>query len=313
MSKRKKVETEGVSSRSSYGLKDLPSSASKFTKEDVEALNATFKSAFNESEIIPDVEAMNTPHDHFLLNLSSNMLRRPDFDVDNIHGLLDEYVKTFINNLHRIVMNLGLDIDTDESKTDSLVTYMLTRFAKFDRWPFGVRVNEYYRLFVSDKKVSTKPEFVVDKKGVAIIIVVLDKHLNNVFLPDFGESQMLAEILACGFENLHISRVFMEQTILAVRVISSYITFYKAKIPVAYWKELPRGLSRKQSITILRWPGGNDPKTGLDLVKLARRLTVLTALIKIRESLLREEKEENKEGEDKEEDEEDEGEDEQLL
>ncbi|CAG8840960.1 4307_t:CDS:2, partial [Gigaspora margarita] len=245
MSKRKKVETEGVSSRSSYGLKDLPSSASKFTKEDVEALNATFKSASNESEVIPDVE---------------------DFDVDNIHGLSDEYVKTFINNLHRVVVNLGLDIGTDESKTDSLVTYMLTRFAEFDRWPFGVRVKEYYRLFVSDKKVSTKPEFVVDKKGVAMIIVVLDKHLNNVFLPDFGESQMLAEILA---------------TILAVRVISSYVTFYKAKIPVAYWKELPRGLPRKQSITILRWPGGNDPKTGLDLAKPAGRLTVLTALIKI--------------------------------
>ncbi|CAG8747143.1 1907_t:CDS:1, partial [Acaulospora colombiana] len=88
MSKRKKVETEGVSppapkrksiriarqesltgatsslrissgssssARSSYGLKDLPSSASKFALEDVEALNATFKSASNQNEVIPDV------------------------------------------------------------------------------------------------------------------------------------------------------------------------------------------------------------------------------------------------------------------
>ncbi|CAG8480498.1 24581_t:CDS:2 [Dentiscutata erythropus] len=47
-----------ISSRSSYDLKDLPSSASKFAEEDVEALNATFKSASNESEVIPDVEGL---------------------------------------------------------------------------------------------------------------------------------------------------------------------------------------------------------------------------------------------------------------
>lgn len=290
------------SSRSSYALKDLPSSASKFSREDVEALNATFKSASNESEVIPDVEATNIPH-HFLLNLSNEMLRSPVFDVDNIHGLSDEYVKTFINNLHRVVANAGLDIGTDESKTDSLVAYMLTRFAEFDRWPFGVRIKEYYRLSVCDQTVSAKPEFVVDKKGV-VMVVVEDKHLKNVFVPNFGESQIFAEILACAYDNLRISRVFTEQTIFAVRFISSNVTFYKVNIPAAYWEELQRGLPRKQSITVLRWPGENDPKTGLDLAEPAGRLTVLTALIKIRESLLREEEEENEEGEDEEEDEE---------
>jgi hypothetical protein len=44
---------------SSYGLKDLPSSASKFTEEDVEALKATFQPASNEEDVIPDLEGRN--------------------------------------------------------------------------------------------------------------------------------------------------------------------------------------------------------------------------------------------------------------
>ena len=80
-----------------------------------------------------------------------------------------------------------------------------------------------------------------------------------------------------------------DQTIFAVRVISSYVTFYKAVVPAAYWKELKRGLPRKQSITILRWPGGDNPESGLDLAEPAGRHLVLEALVKLHESLLQEE------------------------
>ncbi|CAG8599142.1 11351_t:CDS:2 [Paraglomus occultum] len=249
----------------------------------MEALNATFKSASNVNEVIPNVQGTNIPRHYFLPNLSSDMLRRPDFDVNTIPGISDKYVQAFVKNLHRVVMNAGVDIGTDESKTDSLVNHMLTRFAEFDGEPFGLRVKEYYRLVVSDKRVSAKPEFVIDKKEVAMIVVE-DKHLKNVIAPDFGEAQMLAEILACGYENVRLS--ITDQTILAVRVISSYVTFYKAEIPVAYWRELRRGLPQKQSITILRWPGRNDPNAGLDLAEPIGRRSVLTALIKIRDSLL---------------------------
>ena len=45
--------------RSSYDLKDLPCSASKFTEENIGALNATFVPASNENEVIPAVEGKN--------------------------------------------------------------------------------------------------------------------------------------------------------------------------------------------------------------------------------------------------------------
>ena len=48
------------SSRSSYGLNDLPPSASKFAREDMEALNATFIPAVDENEVIPNVRGKNS-------------------------------------------------------------------------------------------------------------------------------------------------------------------------------------------------------------------------------------------------------------
>ena len=107
----------------------------------------------------------------------------------------------------------------------------------------------------------------------------------------FGEAQIIAEILACGNENMHRSCAVTDQTIFAVRFISSYITFYKAEIPAAYWRELARGLPQKQSITVLRWPGDNNPKSGLDLAEPAGRRSVLEALAKLRKSLLQEDEE----------------------
>ncbi len=36
-------------------------------------------------------------------------------------------------------MNLGVDVGTDESKTDSLVSLLLNHAFEFDGWPFGIR------------------------------------------------------------------------------------------------------------------------------------------------------------------------------
>ena len=76
---------------------------------------------------------------------------------------------------------------------------------------------------------------------------------------------------------------------MSVRLI---LTFYKAVVPAAYWKELKRGLPRKQSITILRWPGGDNPESGLDLAEPAGRRSALEALVKLRESFLQEDEDE---------------------
>ena len=58
---------------------------------------------------------------------------------------------------------------------------------------------------------------------------------------------MPIQILACGNED---------QTIFAMRVISTYVTFYKALIPVKYWSELYNGLPEETSVKLKDGHGG---------------------------------------------------------
>jgi hypothetical protein len=105
-------------------------------------------------------------------------------------------------------------------------------------------------------------------------------------LNGFGEYQLAAEILACGYENMLDDTV--DQEIFALRVISTYVTFYRAKIPASYWKEFVVGLPKKQSIVIKRWPKENNRRNNsLNLAEPSGRKTVITELIKIRQYLLK--------------------------
>ncbi|PKY42652.1 hypothetical protein RhiirA4_397730, partial [Rhizophagus irregularis] len=69
-------------------------------------------------------------------------------------------------------------------------------------------------------------------------------------------------------------RVARDQTIYVVRIISIYVTFYKAVIPASYLIELGEGLPQEQSVVsvvILRWPGENIPEAGLNIAEPERR------------------------------------------
>jgi len=74
-----------------------------------------------------------------------------------------------------------------------------------------------------------------------------------------------------------------------MRVISTYVTFYKAVIPAEYWSEFKHGLPKETSVNVKRWPGVNGKQDGLDLVEPDGRREVLGALTKIRQFLLRNE------------------------
>ena len=118
-----------------------------------------------------------------------------------------------------------------------------------------------------------------------------DKHLRNVRPNNgFGESQISAEILACANENIRNEGYrYYDQTLRAIRTISHYVTFYKADIPAAYWRELEDGVPHSQSVEVQRWPRENTLESGFDLAQPAGRRAVLKALVQIRESLLQEE------------------------
>jgi hypothetical protein len=100
-------------------------------------------------------------------------------------------------------------------------------------------------------------------------------------------------MLASGSENMRpffrTKEHYRDQTVFAVRVISTYVTFYKAVISAGYWKELDRGrrgLPKDHSVEIQRWPAENFPRAGIDLAEPDGRRTVLSSLIKIRQFLL---------------------------
>ncbi|PKC69445.1 hypothetical protein RhiirA1_415679 [Rhizophagus irregularis] len=96
------------------------------------------------------------------------------------------------------------------------------------------------------------------------MISVEDKHLQTIGLSKgYGEWQIVAEILACSDENMRQARVARDQTIYVVRIISIYVTFYKAVISASYLIELGEGLPQEQSVVILRWPGENILEAGL--------------------------------------------------
>ena len=79
---------------------------------------------------------------------------------------------------------------------------------------------------------------------------------------------------------------YRDQTIFAVRVVSTYVTFYKAFIPAKYWHEIYYGLPNEQSIEILRWPAEVRVIDGFNLAEPDGRRSVLTSLTKLRQFLL---------------------------
>ena len=106
----------------------------------------------------------------------------------------------------------------------------------------------------------------------------------------FLEVQIAGEILAGGSDNTREGDEVhsTDQEMFAIRVISTYVTFYRTKISALYWRELARdrGLPKKQSVMIKRWPGKNGKTTGLNLAQPDGRKAVITDLIKIRQYLL---------------------------
>ncbi|CAG8625281.1 8076_t:CDS:2, partial [Paraglomus occultum] len=149
------------------------------------------------------------------------------------------------------------------------------------------------RLVIKENQfVSADPEFVIANQKLSMVVIE-DKHIKNVWKPSgFGETQIAVQIVACGSENIRATSEddFSDQTLFAMRVISTYVTFYKAFIPGKYWAELYYGLPKETSVNVQRWPGQNGKKRGLDLVEADGRREVLGALTKIRQFLLRNER-----------------------
>ncbi|KAF0494330.1 hypothetical protein F8M41_021273 [Gigaspora margarita] len=243
-----------ISSREETGLIRISPSASKFLKEDLEALKIVFRPASSEDAVIPAVNIKNYPKKYEVPEIDPLVLSNRNFNVNNYK-----------------------------------VSDVLVQVADMDGWPFKLRHHPFCELVIGGKSVTARPEFVIDKDRIAVVID--DKHLKNRMLTkrsDYGEVQLAAEILACGSANLReiYEDEYVDQEIFAIRVISTYFTFYRTVITASYWEELDFGLPKKQLVVIERWPPKNGKDEGLDIAEIGGRKVVLTSLAKIREYLL---------------------------
>ncbi|KAF0514528.1 hypothetical protein F8M41_017574 [Gigaspora margarita] len=189
-----------------------------------------------------------------------------------------------------VVENERVATGTGESRTDTLVDDLL-RIADLNVWPLKILNHSLCRIIIEEKPyASADLEFVVANRKLNMVAVE-DKHIKNIYSPSgFGETQIAANIIACGDENIRATddEEPTDETIFAMRVLSTYVTFYKAEISASYWAELRRGLP-KTEVIVKRWPGANAKRKGLDLVEPNGRKAVLDALANIREFLLRHE------------------------
>ncbi|RIB04644.1 hypothetical protein C2G38_2148923 [Gigaspora rosea] len=271
-------------SKNLQGPESLSNSAFLFNTRDVSALKARFCSTTSADDVIPD-KTVDIPQEYVLPDIDRAVLNRADLDISRLST--NDYVRAFIHILHKIVKHAKLDIGTGDSLTDSLVADLIYNVLAFSQWPLKVELHPTMKLFIGHVILPAKAEFAISNKYYYLLFVE-DKYLTNV-RPDFdyGEPQILAEMLACGEENLQRACKTYTMNMFVVRVISTYVTFYRATIHKEYWDELGNGCPRRQSLTIFRWPGNSsNPFLGFDLADPNGRRTVLESLCKIRQYIL---------------------------
>ncbi|CAG8737707.1 7288_t:CDS:2, partial [Funneliformis caledonium] len=116
------------------------------------------------------------------------------------------------------------------------IKLVLGKFHSYDDYVFLKFASLYLEFmnharytYIGDEPiVSSDTEFVIRKRNIFVLVV-----------------EIAVEIFACGSENIRLGETPKDQTLWAIRVISTYVTFYKAIIPASYWIELANGLPKK--------------------------------------------------------------------
>jgi hypothetical protein len=164
----------------------------------------------------------------------------------------------------------------------------------FNSFPLVLNAQPKYSFEVENNKVTTRPEFSVEKEEqIKCIFLDESRHLSNLKLAtEFAECQIAAELLACAFTNYAhpLSKTMLhDQTIYAVRIIGTRFTFYKAEIKKDYFEALNEGgtLNESQSVTVLRYPPNDDKETiyGFDYSNKSQRPHILKLLTRLKEQI----------------------------
>ncbi|RIB01864.1 hypothetical protein C2G38_2229435 [Gigaspora rosea] len=167
--------------------------ASKFTKNNVEALRIKFQPA-SEDLVIPNEKIEDFSENYICPKINSDVLDKAEFKVREISDFSNGFVQTFFDKLHIVKRNPP---GIPESSTDDLVADLL-RIVRLNYYPLKITQHPQSKLYIlNEPYVSATPNFVV-KKGTISIVITEDKSLRNVRDPrnEYGEMQIASEILA---------------------------------------------------------------------------------------------------------------------
>ncbi|CAG8621347.1 11355_t:CDS:2, partial [Ambispora leptoticha] len=177
-------------------------------KRDAQLLKVSLQPASFE-DVIPSLKG-SAPAEYLLPEINRHKVGNPDFQIDKLDKVSNR-VKTFIDKMRDVVKNEKVATGTDESKTDTLVDDLL-RIADLNVWPLKILI-----IIKEKPYVSADLEF-----------VVANRKLNMVAVEWFWRN---TNIIAGGDENIRATdnEEPIDETIFAMRVLSTYVTFYKAE------------------------------------------------------------------------------------
>lgn len=252
----------------------LKDSTSEFRQIDVKALNIVYE----DTETIVDLS------DNFYKEL---MIQHKDYK--SIFGCskeetmlcdLNDMEKTYAIALDYVLENELVVRGTDESRTDTLVSYILHGVG-LGKYPFFLRIHPIYKFFVENKSITSVFDFAVVKTN-KIIIVEEDKHMKNVSPSNgWGETQIAGELLAAAYTN------YSTDIIYAIRVIGTKFTFYKTFVTIEYLDSLGNGFPASQMKIMRKTQEYSRNETpGFDYREPDKRLLILQTLSGIRDSLI---------------------------
>jgi len=269
---------------------DLADSTSDFRPKDLDALNIWYENDLSYDQI--------SHHDKILPRYNDLLMNDVDRErllhVENEEGSaedMNDAQRTLAGYVSRVLIKEMAKAGKRERVTDAFVNYLLGTL-RFNMFPLSLEIKPDCFFKVHNKTVSSEADFGVYKRRL-FAIVDEDKHIHNVeHSTGWGECQIAGEMLAAAYENNRtINDRYSIQTILAVRVIGTRFTFYRARIPYEYVESLADGFPTKDMI-IHRYPPwdgspGTDNIPCLDYSDPMHRRKILLILTNLRDEVLK--------------------------
>lgn len=214
-------------------IKDLSSSTSEFTENDLIFLNIGYedRSLFEYSPKPDDI----AKYDYFFLQNFSYL------------DLMDLVKKKSTNETERKMISIAnylfsvLEV-TEETVTNDFVSFILSEL-QLNLSPFRLRHEKKYIIRMPKKEMVSIPDLSVEDKNT-ILLVDEDKSLYNVdHTSAWGENQIAGEIFTALYRNYSNdpSNHGTDHPVYAIRVIGTFFTFYKASASEEYLKAVSRG------------------------------------------------------------------------